>query len=327
MNWKGKKVLVTGSAGFIGSHLTERLLELGADVSSFIRYNSRDDIGFIKSLKDSERINIIKGDIRELSTVKGAVKGHDIILHLAASISVHYSILNPSEVIETNVIGTLNVLNAAKDENVEKVVITSSSEVYGTAIYAPIDEKHPLQAQSPYAASKIAGDKIAESFYKCYNLPVAIVRPFNTFGPRQTTRAVIPSVITQVLTQDKIMIGATNTFRDFTFVNDTVEGFIKMAESPKSVGEIVNIGSGNEISINDMIKKVIKLVGKDVKIEVEEKRLRPNKSEVMRLLADNEKAKKLLGWEPKINFDEGLRRTIDWISNSIKIDKPEGYKV
>lgn len=327
MNWKGKKVLVTGSAGFIGSHLTERLLGLGADVSSFIRYNSRDDIGFIKSLKDSEKINVLKGDIRELSTVKEAVKGQDVVLHLAASISVHYSMLHPSEVVETNVMGTLNVLNASKDENVEKVVITSSSEVYGTALYAPIDEKHPLQAQSPYAASKIAGDKIAESFYNCYNLPVAIIRPFNTFGPRQSTRAVIPSVITQALTQNKILIGATNTFRDFTFVGDTVEGFIKMAESPKSVGEVVNIGSGKEISINDMIKKVVKLTGKDVKIEVEEQRLRPNKSEVMRLLADNKKAKKILGWEPKVSFDEGLKRTIDWISGSVKADKPERYKI
>lgn len=327
MNWKGKKVLVTGSAGFIGSHLTERLLELGADVSSFIRYNSRNDLGFIQSLNGSKKINIIKGDIRELSTVKEAIKGQDIVLHLAASISVPYSMIHPSEVIETNVMGTLNVLTASKDENVEKVVVTSSSEVYGSALYTPIDEKHPLQAQSPYAASKIGGDKVAESFYKCYNLPVAIIRPFNTFGPRQSTRAVIPLVITQALTQDKILIGTTGTFRDFTFVSDTVDGFIKITESSKSTGEVINIGTGKDISINDMIKKVVRIVGRDVKIEVDKKRLRPNKSEVTRLLASNEKAKKLLGWEPKTSFEEGLKKTIDWISKSINLYKPQEYNV
>lgn len=327
MNWKSKKVLVTGSAGFIGSHLTERLLELGADISSFIRYNSRDDLGFIKSLNGSEKINIIKGDIRELSTVKEAVKGKDIVLHLAASISVPYSIMHPSEVIETNVMGTLNVLTACKDENVEKVVVTSSSEVYGSALYTPIDEKHPLQAQSPYSASKIGGDKIAESFYKCYNLPITIIRPFNTFGPRQSTRAVISSVITQALTQNKILVGATETFRDFTFVTDTAEGFVKIAESPKSVGEVINIGTGVEHSINDMINKVIKIVGRDVKIVIDKNRLRPNKSEVTRLLADNRKAKSLIGWEPKVSFDEGLKRTVDWVSKSVSLYKPGSYNV
>lgn len=327
MDWNGKKVLVTGSAGFIGSHLTEKLLENGADVSSFIRYNSRDDAGFIQSLKDSKKINVIKGDIRELSTVKDAIKGHDVVFHLAASISVHYSIIHPSEVVETNIMGTLNILNACKDENVEKVIVTSSSEVYGTALYAPIDEKHPLQAQSPYAASKISGDKIAESFYKCYNLPVAVIRPFNTFGPRQSTRAVIPSVITQALTQDKILIGATDTFRDFTFVEDTANGFIKIAESPKSVGEVINIGTGVDISINDMIKKVVELIGRDIKIVVDEKRLRPNKSEVMKLLASNEKAKKLVGWEPEFTFEAGLKKTIAWISENIDLYKPKEYNV
>lgn len=327
MNWRGKKVLITGSAGFIGSHLTERLLELGADVSGFVRYNSRDDLGFIKSLKGSEKINIIKGDIRELSTVKEAVKGQNIVLHLAASISVPYSIAQPSEVIETNIIGTLNVLTACKDENVEKVVVTSSSEVYGSAVYVPIDEKHPLQAQSPYAASKIGGDKITESFYKCYNLPIAIIRPFNTYGPRQSTRAVIPTVITQALTQNKILIGATDTFRDFTFVSDTVNGFIKIAESPKSIGEVINIGTGLDVSINDMIKKVVKIIGKDVKVVVDKKRLRPNKSEVTRLLANNEKAKNLLGWRPEISLDKGLKMTVDWMSNNINSYKPKGYNV
>ena len=327
MNWKGKKVLVTGSAGFIGSHLTEKLLDLGADVSSFIRYNSRDDLGFIQSLKDSEKINIIKGDIRELATVKEAVKGQDIVFHLAASISVPYSMIHPSEVVETNVMGTLNVLTASKDEDVEKVVVTSSSEVYGSALYVPIDEKHPLQAQSPYAASKIGGDKIAESFYRCYNLPVATIRPFNTFGPRQSTRAVIPTIITQALTQDKILIGATDTFRDFTFVSDTANGFIKIAESPKSIGEVINIGSGVDISINDVIKKVVKIVGRDVQVVVDEKRLRPNKSEVKRLLASNEKAKRLVGWEPEVSLDEGLKRTIEWISKSINFYKPKEYHV
>ncbi|MCG2718017.1 MAG: GDP-mannose 4,6-dehydratase [Nanoarchaeota archaeon] len=327
MDWKGKKVLITGSAGFIGSHLTERLLGLGADISSFIRYNSREDLGFVQSLKDSGKINIIKGDIRELSTIREAVKDQDVVFHLAASISVHYSMINPSEVVETNVMGTLNILDACRKEDVEKIVITSSSEVYGTALYTPIDEKHPLQAQSPYAASKIGGDKIAESFFRCYKLPVAVVRPFNTFGPRQSTRAVIPSVITQVLTKDKVLVGATDTFRDFTFVTDTAEGFIKMAESPKSIGEVVNLGTGVDISINDMIKKVVELVNKDVEIVVDEKRLRPNTSEVMKLLASNEKAKKLIGWEPKVSFEDGLKKTIDWISENINLYKAKEYHV
>jgi len=327
MNWKGKRVLVTGSAGFIGSHLTERLIDLGADVSSFIRYNSRDDLGFIKSLNNSKKINIIKGDIRELATVKEAVKGHDVVFHLAASISVPYSIMHPSEVVETNVMGTLNILTACKDEKVEKVVTTSSSEVYGSAIYTPIDEKHPLQAQSPYAASKIGGDKLAESFFRCYKLPVAIIRPFNTFGPRQSTRAVIPAVITQALTKDEIMVGATDTFRDFTYVTDTAEGFIKIAESEKSIGEVINIGTGKDISINDMIKNVVDITGKDIKITVDKKRLRPNTSEVMKLLASNVKAKTLTGWEPKIEFEEGLKKTIKWMSKSIDLYKPEEYNI
>ncbi len=327
MNWKGRKVLVTGSAGFIGSHLTEKLLELGAEVSSFIKYNSRDDLGFIKSLKNSEKINIIKGDIRELETVRDAVKGHEIVFHLAASISVPYSITNPSEVIETNTMGTLNVLISCRDEGVERVIITSSSEVYGTAIYTPIDECHPLQAQSPYAASKIGGDKIAESFYKCYNLPVTIVRPFNSFGPRQSTRAVIPAVITQAFNEDKILVGSTDTFRDFTFVEDTVNGFIKAAESPDTIGEVINLGTGIDISIKDMIEKVVELVGRDIKIVVDEKRIRPNKSEVMKLLANSEKAKKLIYWVPEFSFEEGLKKTIDWISENKNLYDSKKYNI
>lgn len=327
MDWVNKKVLVTGSAGFIGSHLTEKLLDLGADVSCFIRYNSRDDLGFIKSLKNSERINIIKGDIEELETVRKAIKDNQIVFHLAASISVPYSMIHPAEVVETNTIGTLNVLIACKEENIEKVVITSSSEVYGTAIYTPIDEKHPLQTQSPYAASKISGDKIAESFYNCYNLPVAIIRPFNTFGPRQSSRAVIPSVIIQALTEDKIFVGATDTYRDFTFVEDTVEGFIKIAESPNSVGEVINIGTGVDTSINDMIKKVVEVVGRDVEIVVDENRLRKNKSEVMKLLANSEKAKKLISWESKISFEDGLKKTIEWISENRELYNSKKYNI
>jgi dTDP-glucose 4,6-dehydratase len=232
---------------------------------------------------------------------------------------------HPSEVVKTNILGTLNLLSSCREENVKKILITSSSEVYGTAQYVPIDEKHPLQAQSPYAASKIAADKIAESFYNCYKLPIVIVRPFNSFGPRQSSRAVIPSIIHQVLTKDKILVGTMETYRDFNYVGDIVNGFIKAAESDKAIGEVINIGSGVQISIKDMIQKVIRLVGRDVSIVLDKKRLRPNTSEVMRLCAGNSKAKKLLSWEPQVPFEEGLQKTIDWISEHKEDYKSERY--
>jgi NAD dependent epimerase/dehydratase len=272
-------------------------------------------------------IEVISGNLKDVESVGNAVKDTDMVFHLAALISIPYSYLNPRDVIETNVIGTLSVLNAAREHTVEKLIHTSSSEVYGTAQYIPIDEKHPLQAQSPYAASKIGADKIVESYYLSFDLPVTIVRPFNTYGPRQSARAVIPTIITQALSKDKIFLGAMHPTRDFLYVEDTVSGFIKAAESPKSVGETFNFGSGQEVSIGELADKITTLIGKDVEIVFDATRIRPEKSEVERLLADATKAKELLGWEPQFSLDEGIRKTIEWISERISRYKVDIYNV
>lgn len=322
MNWKSKKVLVTGAEGFIGSHLIERLIELKADVTGFVRYNSKDDVGWLNKVD----VDVFRGDLLGFSTVKDAMKGKDYVFHLGASISVPYSIQYPSEAINVNTIGTLNVLNAAKELGTSKVVVTSSSEVYGSAVSIPIKEDHMLQAQSPYAASKIAGDKMAECFYDCYNLPVAIIRPFNTYGPRQSTRAVIPTIITQALVNKKVKLGALNTTRDFNFVKDTVNGFVKVMESDKAIGQVINIGSGKETSINDLVKLIAELIGK-VELIQDKQRLRPEKSEVMRLCADNSKAKQLISWEPKFSLKDGLKITVDWFKENINKYDVERYNI
>jgi NAD dependent epimerase/dehydratase len=319
-NLKGKNVLVTGAAGFIGSHLSERLVELGANVNAFIRYTSKKDAGFIdrfpKGIK--EKIKIIFGDVLELETLKKATKDIDVVFHLAASISVPYSFNNPEEVIATNSKGTLNILTASKDNNVSRILTTSSSEVYGTAIYTPIDEKHPLQGQSPYAASKIAGDKYAESFYKSYNLPITIVRPFNTYGPRQSTRAVIPTIVVQALTKKKIHLGSLTPKRDFLFVKDTVEGYIRIACADESTfGEVINLATNNSTSIGDVANKIKKILKKDIPIESDDKRIRPDKAEVLELCGSYDKAKKLVGWQPTYNLDEGLKQTIEYIKKNL----------
>ncbi len=326
---ESKRVLVTGAGGFIGSHLTERLVDLGAQVTAFLRYNSRADEAMIGLLppEKKKKITIIYGELRQSETVKRAMKNIDIVFNLAALISIPYSYLHPQEVIETNTLGTLNVLTAAREEVVEKVVQTSTSEVYGTAQYVPIDEKHPKQPQSPYSASKIAADAIALSFYYSFNLPVAVIRPFNTYGPRQSDRAIIPAIISQALVKKKILFGSTTPTRDFNFVSDTVEGFIKIAESESSIGEEINIGSGFEISIGDLAEKIVLLAGKEVKLIKDEKRVRPEKSEVERLLADNSKAKKLLDWSPRVSFDVGLKMTIEWIKDHPDFYKPDIYKI
>ena len=329
MNWRDKKVLVTGTGGFIGSHLAERLVELGAQVRAFVRYNSRNDWGLIEWLPVHIRneLEVVAGDFKDPGAVRNAVKDTEIVFHLGALIAIPYSYINPGDVVHTNVIGSLNILNASKEYGVEKLIHTSTSEVYGTAQYVPIDEKHPLQAQSPYAASKIGADKLAESFHLTYNLPVAIIRPFNTYGPRQSARAVIPTIITQALSKDEVRLGATHPTRDFNYMDDTVEGFIKVAESPKSVGEVINIGSGQEISIGDLADKIVSLIDRDVRIVSDTARFRPEKSEVNRLLANNSKAKELLQWEPKISLDEGLKRTVEWISDNINFYKVDIYNV
>ena len=327
--WDKKKVLVTGAGGFIGSHLTERLFELGANIRAFVRYTSRVDEGFIKYFSDDLRkhVDIVYGDIRELETVVKATDGVDIIFNLAALVGIPYSYIHPQEVIETNTIGTLNVLMAARDAGIEKLVQTSTSEVYGTAKYVPINEDHPKQPQSPYSASKIAADAIALSFYHSFDLPVAVIRPFNTYGPRQSDRAVIPSIISQALTKDSLTLGSTTPTRDFTFVTDTVEGFVKVAESEKSVGMEINLGTGKEISIEDLIRKIISLVGRDVAIEQDKERIRPAGSEVERLCADNTIARKVLGWSPKVSLTDGLEETINFIKNNPGFYAPDKYRV
>ena len=327
--WGRKKVLVTGAGGFIGSHLTERLFELGANIRAFVRYTSRADEGFIKYFSGDLRknIDIVHGDIRELETVVKAMDGVDIIFNLAALVGIPYSYIHPQEVIEANTIGTLNVLMAARDIGIEKLVQTSTSEVYGTARYVPINEDHPKQPQSPYSASKIAADAIALSFYHSFGLPVAVIRPFNTYGPRQSDRAVIPSIISQALTKDRITLGNTTPTRDFTFVTDTAEGFIKVAESEKSVGMEINIGSGQEISIEDLIRKIISLVGRDIVVEQDKERIRPAQSEVERLCADNTRARNILGWLPKVSLTHGLEDTISFIKKNPGFYDPDKYRV
>lgn len=329
MSLKSKKVLVTGAGGFIGSHLTERLVELGARVRVFVRYNSRNNWGWIEDLPANiqKEIEVITGDLRDPNAVRDAVRDTEIVFHLGALIAIPYSYNNPYDVFQVNVFGSLNVFNASKEFGIEKVVHTSTSEVYGTAQYVPIDENHPLQAQSPYAASKIGADKLAESFYLSYNLPVATVRPFNTYGPRQSARAIIPTIITQALNQRNINLGSLHPTRDLNYVADTVEGFIRVAESPQSVGEVINIGSGKEISMGDLANKILSLTNKNIEITSDKIRIRPEKSEVDRLLADNSKARALLQWEPRVSIDEGLKRTIEWISEHISVYKAGIYNV
>jgi NAD dependent epimerase/dehydratase len=329
MKLEEKNVLVTGAGGFIGSHLVERLANLNNQVKCFVRYNSRNDWGLIDKLSEEikDKLEVIPGDLKDGNFLKIIVKDVDVIFHLGAIIAIPYSYLHPKETFETNILGTLNVLTAAKENNVEKIVHTSTSEVYGTAQYVPIDEKHPLCGQSPYSASKIGADKIAESFYLSYGLPIAIIRPFNTFGPRQSSRAVIPAIITQALINDRISLGSTHPTRDFTYVTDTVDGFIKIAESTKSIGEVINTGSNYEISIRDLANKIISLIDREVRLDFDPNRIRPSKSEVDRLWADNTKAKKLIGWEPKISLDQGLKNTIKWISENIKQYKVDIYNI
>jgi NAD dependent epimerase/dehydratase len=330
MNLKGKKILVTGSEGFIGSHLTEKLVELGANVTALVQYNSFNNWGWIdtfdKNIKDN--IEIVTGDIREYDGVKRIIKGQDVVFHLAALIAIPYSYISPMAYVKTNVGGTTNVLEACREYDIEKIVHTSTSETYGTAMYVPIDEGHPIQGQSPYSASKIGADKIAESFYKSFNLPVATIRPFNTYGPRQSARAVIPTIISQILSgKTEIKLGSLTPTRDFNYVKDTAEAFIKIAESDKTVGEVINAGSNHEISIGDLVNKIIKISKKDVKILCDEERLRPDKSEVNRLWADNKKIIALTGWTPKYTLGDGLLETIDWIKVNLNYFKTDMYNV
>lgn len=330
MNLKGKKVLVTGSEGFIGSHLTEQLLELGAEVTALVQYNSFNNWGWIDTFSDDikRNINVITGDIREYDGISKIMKGQDVVFHLAALIAIPYSYLSPMAYVRTNVEGTTNVLEACREYEVQKIIHTSTSETYGTALYVPIDEKHPMQGQSPYSASKIGADKIAESFYRSFNMPIATIRPFNTYGPRQSARAVIPTIISQILSgKTEIKLGSLTPTRDFNYVKDTAEAFIKIAESDKTVGEVINASTNNEISIGDLVKKICDICGKEIKILCDEERLRPDKSEVNRLLGDNKKIKELTEWIPKYSLDEGLLETTKWIEHNMKYFKTDIYNV
>ncbi len=312
---RGKKVLVTGAGGFIGSHLTEALIEAGATVRAFVRYNSRNHWGYLEEIPGPKKsdLQVIAADLRDFQAISRAVKGTEVVFHLGALIGIPYSLNYPFDVVETNLTGTLNVLQACLEQEVGRVIHTSTSEVYGTAQYTPIDENHPLHPQSPYAASKIAADKMAESFYRAYHLPVSILRPFNTFGPRQSLRAVIPTVITQLLQGEKLVVGNLEPRRDFTYVADTVSGFILLAGKSGLGGEVFNLGTGRDISIGELIELISRMVGVTARIEVDPERVRGNQVEVMQLQSDNSKAARAFGWQPAFTLEEGMSRTLEWV--------------
>ena len=329
MGWQSKRVAVTGAGGFIGSHLAEALVRAGAKVTAVVRYNARGDDGNLRHVPADARkaMDVHRLDLADLDAAKRALKDAEVIFNLAAFVGIPYSYANPADTVLNNVQSTVNVLSVARDAGTERVVQTSTSEVYGSALQIPIPETHPLQPQSPYSASKIATDNIALSYFYSFKLPVAIVRPFNTFGPRQSARAVIPTVITQALSGKEVRVGTTTTTRDFTYVEDTVRGFMLAGESAKSVGEVINIGTGGEYSIDDTIRRIVSLSGKNVTVVQDAQRVRPEKSEVSRLCADITKAGKLLNYQPKVTLDEGLRRTIAWIGEHLDEYRPESYAV
>jgi NAD dependent epimerase/dehydratase len=326
MNLKNHKILVTGADGFIGSHLVEGLLDKGCQVRAFVLYNSFNSWGWLDTFPQDklEKIEIFAGDVRDPNGVRNAMRGIDIVFHLAALIAIPFSYHSPDTYVDTNVKGTLNVLQAARDADCRRVLITSTSEVYGTAQYVPIDERHPFQGQSPYSATKIGADRIAESFYRSFNTPVTIVRPFNTYGPRQSARAVIPTIITQLLAGTKeIKLGGINPTRDFNYVKDTVNGFIAIAEADSAVGEEINIASQQEIAIGQLAREIISQINPEAQIVADDIRLRPEKSEVERLLGSNEKIRKLTGWRPEYTLPQGIRETIEWFKDK---DNLQRYK-
>jgi NAD dependent epimerase/dehydratase len=322
------KVLVTGAGGFIGSHLTEELVKQGETVRAFVRYNSRDDMGLLEEIPREVRdqVEVVRGDLKDPDGVRKAVKGCQRIFHLGALIAIPYSYVHPFDFTQANVLGTGHLLNAClENPQLERVVHTSTSEVYGTARYVPIDEEHPLQAQSPYAASKIAADKLAESYHLSFDLPVTILRPFNTFGPRQSLRAVIPTIISQGLGGGGIRLGNLEPRRDFLFVKDTARGFIEIGMCDQAIGRAVNIGTGRDLSIRELVDETLGLLGKKGRPEIEDRRVRPEKSEVMRLCADTTLARKLFQWSPRYTLEEGLRETIEWYRGNLSRFKVGSY--
>lgn len=329
MTLAGKKVLITGSSGFIGSHLTEALVRTGAKVRAFVHYNSRNSYGNLELLDREifKSLEIITGDIIDPFFVEKAVSGCQVVFHLAALIAIPYSYIAPHCYVSTNISGTVNVMEACRKHGVERVVQTSTSETYGTALYTPINEEHPLQGQSPYSASKIGSDKIAESYYLSFNVPVSTIRPFNTYGPRQSARAVIPTIISQALIKDNIKLGSLDPVRDFTYAKDTARGFIAIAQSEETIGKVTNIGTGKAVTIGDLAHTIIKIIGGNKRIISDEQRIRPKNSEVMKLLCDNTKAKERTGWEPAYSIEEGLKETIDFVRAHPDFYKPDIYNV
>jgi len=328
-HWSGRRVLVTGAGGFIGSHVVEHLVTRGAGVRGFVRYNSRGDRGWLDRLEPSAagEVDVFTGDFVNPEAVANALAGCDVVFHLGALIPIPYSYRHPREFVETNVVGTLNVLEAARRAEVQRIVHISTSEVYGSAQTVPISEEHPLHPQSPYAATKVGADQLALSYARSFDLPVVVARPFNTYGPRQSARAVIPTIVTQALTRDHVELGSTEPTRDFLYATDTAAGIARCAEVEGVVGEVFNLGTGREISIGDVVRRVLEATGKDVPVVRADERLRPAGSEVDRLCASVQKARDRLGWEPSVSFEEGLRTTIDWISASLNLYKSTIYNV
>ena len=325
----GSKVLVTGAAGFIGSHLVERLARDGCRVRAFVHYNSGNCWYNLEKLAPEvlEGVEVVPGDIADPFAVDEAVRGCEVVFHLAALIGIPYSYVAPASYVNTNVVGTLNVLQACRRHGVRRLVHTSTSEVYGTAQYVPIDEKHPVVGQSPYSATKIGADKLAESFHRGFGLPVVTMRPFNTYGPRQSARAIIPTIITQALAGDTLRLGNLDPVRDLTYVEDTARGFIAGAEAEDIEGETINLGVGRGVSVRRLVAMVGKILGKELRVEQQEARVRPEKSEVMRLISNNTKARDRMGWQPQVTLEGGLSRTVDYIRGNLSDYKPELYSV
>ncbi|WP_169975407.1 GDP-mannose 4,6-dehydratase [Tautonia rosea] len=316
----GRSVLVTGAGGFIGSHLVERLVRDGHTVRAFVRYNGRDDRGHLDALPDEVKasVEVRRGDLKDPEALRRAVKGQSWVFHLGASIAIPYSYENPLDVVQTNVGGTAHVLDSCRDSDaLDRLVLTSTSEVYGTAQRVPIDESHPLQPQSPYAASKVGSDALGLSYHRSFELPVAILRPFNTFGPRQSARAIIPTIISQALTRPSIRLGSLEPRRDLTYVKDTAAGFIAIASCDQAIGQVVNIGRGDDVSIGELVDRIGQRLGTPLQVETDPQRVRPPASEVLRLLAGTDLAKELWGWQPRYSLDEGLDETIAWVRDNL----------
>jgi dTDP-glucose 4,6-dehydratase len=325
VNWAKKTVLVTGAGGFVGSHLAERLVELGAGVRALVHYNALNSRGWLDASPLSSEMHIVAGDICDRDSIRRIMDEADVVFHLAALVGIPYSYIAPESYVRTNVQGTLNVLQAARETRPDVLIHTSTSEVYGTALHVPIDEAHPLQGQSPYSASKIGADKMVEAFHRSFDLAAITIRPFNIFGPRQSARAVIPSIVGQILSGDIVKLGNLRPTRDLNYVANTVNGYVLAASTPAAVGQTINLGSGREIGIGDLAQLIGRIAGRCIKVECAAERLRPGNSEVERLIADHRRASAVLGWEPEISLEDGLRRTIEWVTANLDKYRPRTY--